>query len=224
MTPADERPPLFSPGRLLTIASGAACLVALALARFDVIPVAACGVVVSLVVAARLVLGAAPSAPAPADVAGEPWEHPRDAGDRALERRALSRRRWATLGALAVLALHAIIPLRYYLGNDAYDERFSWRMFSAVRMQACDLTAFETTDGTTRRVSLMETIHVAWITTLRRNREAVMERYLEWRCEEGVESARLENRCRTPEGRDVPTVVREIDCASGRITRAGGVE
>lgn len=128
------------------------------------------------------------------------------------------------MGAVAVLLVQALIPLRYYLGDDAYDERFSWRMFSAVRMQQCDIAASETTHGVTRPVRLIETIHVAWINTLRRNREAVMERYLEWRCEQdGVSRARLENECRTPDGREVPTIVREIECASGEITREGGM-
>jgi hypothetical protein len=97
-------------------------------------------------------------------------------------------------------------------------------MFSAVRMQECDIAAAETTNGSQHPVRLMEAIQVGWITTLRRNREAVMERYLEWRCEqEGVERARLENQCRTPDGREVPLIVRELDCASGELTAEGGL-
>lgn len=133
-------------------------------------------------------------------------------------------RRWIAAFAVCVLLAQALIPLRYYFGDDAYDERFSWRMFSAIRMQACDIAASETTNGRTHPVRLMETIHAGWVTTLRRNREPVMERYLAWRCEqEGVERARLENRCRTPDGTAVPTIVREIDCGSGEITREGGL-
>ena len=133
------------------------------------------------------------------------------------------RLRWIALGVAVALVAQGTIPLRYYLGDDAYDERFSWRMFSAVRMQECNIAASETVDGARRPVRLMETIQVGWITTLRRNREAVMQRYLEWRCEqEGVERARLVNECRTPEGRRVPTIVRDIDCATGAITAEGG--
>lgn len=133
-------------------------------------------------------------------------------------------RRWIAAFAMCVLLAQALIPLRYYFGDDAYDERFSWRMFSAIRMQACDIAASETTNGRTHPVRLMETIHAGWVTTLRRNREPVMEEYLAWRCEhEGVERARLENRCRTPDGTALPTIVRELDCGSGEIRREGGL-
>lgn len=159
--------------------------------------------------------------PAPVTAGGDPSH---EASPSAVDdARARTRRRWIAGGAALAVAVQALIPLRYYLGDDAYDERFSWRMFSAVRMQECRISASETTNGAAQRVRLMETIHVGWITTLRRNREAVMERYLEWRCEhEGVQRARLENECRTPDGDPVPTIVREIDCASGAITREGG--
>jgi hypothetical protein len=124
-----------------------------------------------------------------------------------------------------VLLVQALIPLRYYLGDDGYDERFSWRMFSAVRMHACSLSAFETRNGTEQPVSLQRQIQVGWITTLERNREAVMERYLRWRCEqEGIEAVRLENRCRTPEGREVPLVLRALDCRTDEYRREGGLQ
>lgn len=127
---------------------------------------------------------------------------------------------WIAAGAIAIVLVQALVPLRYYLGDDAYDERFSWRMFSAVRMHRCDLRASETVNGHERPVRLMQTIHVAWVTTLERNREAVMQRYLRWRCtQNGVERARLVNRCVSPDGREVDPIVREIDCASGEISR-----
>ncbi len=126
---------------------------------------------------------------------------------------------WITAGALLVLVIQALVPLRYYMGDDVYDERFSWRMFSAIRMHECSLRATETVNGASREVPLMQTVQAGWVTTLNRNREAVMQRYLRWRCEqEGVERARLHNACVSPEGRRVPPVVREIDCASGEIT------
>lgn len=145
-----------------------------------------------------------------------------DPGVAALRER--KRLRWIVLGVGVALVAQGLIPLRYYLGDDAYDERFSWRMFSAVRMQECNISASETVSGERRAVRLMETVQVGWITTLRRNREAVMQRYLEWRCEQpGVERARLENACRTPEGVEVPTIVRDIDCATSEITAEGGI-
>ncbi len=148
-------------------------------------------------------------------------------------RSASTRERWSLpkhagtvfVIALGVLVAQALIPLRYYLGDDAYDERFSWRMFSAVRMHACSLSAYETRAGAEQRVSLQRQVQVGWITTLERNREAVLEGYLRWRCEqEGVEAVRLENRCRTPEGREVPRIERALDCATDEYRREGGLQ
>jgi hypothetical protein len=120
---------------------------------------------------------------------------------------------------LAVL-VQAVVPMSYYLGEDRFDERFAWRMFSAVRVYDCNFAAYDTRAGREEPVPLMSTIHVAWITTLRRGREAVMERYLGWRCEqEGVSAARVVNRCTSPEGNQVPDVVRSIDCARGEVVR-----
>ncbi len=129
--------------------------------------------------------------------------------------------RWITIGAVVFLLAQAVIPLRYYFGSDPYDERFAWRMFSDIRMQQCRVSATETAGGSEHVVPLMRTIHVAWITTLERNRSAVVRRYLRWRCEqEGVTSARLTTNCVTPDGRPVPPLVRTIDCASGEIEGA----
>lgn len=144
---------------------------------------------------------------------------PRGEGAAPLPRRAAA----LTIGVAVVLVVQALVPLRYYLGDDAYDERFSWRMFSAVRMHRCALTAYETRGGVEQPVSLHTQVQAGWVTTLERNREAVVERYLRWRCEaEGLSAARLENRCTSPEGRSVPPVLRAIDCASGALRREGG--
>lgn len=140
----------------------------------------------------------------------------------AVEGRASSRAiRWIVLGALLALLTQLAIPLRYYLGHDEYDERFSWRMFSAVRAQECGVLAAETVHGSTRLVNLQHTIHEAWITTLERNREAVAERYLRWRCtHEGVSAATLETRCLSVDGRPLPPRTRTIDCATEVIRGA----
>lgn len=122
-------------------------------------------------------------------------------------------------GVLVALAIQIAIPLRYYLGDDPFDERFAWRMFSAVRVYRCDLAAYDVNDGQQSRVDLGRTIHVAWVTTMRRNREGVLQRYLSWRCENNeIDGARVVNRCVTPEGDQVPDVVRQIDCDDGAIT------
>jgi len=122
-------------------------------------------------------------------------------------------------GVVIALLVQLAIPLRYYLGDDRFDERFAWRMFSAVRVYRCDLAAYDVNEGRQSQVNLGRTIHVAWITTMRRSREGVLQRYLSWRCETAdVDGARVVNRCVTPEGDQVPDVVRQIDCDDGAIT------
>ncbi|MGE0792455.1 MAG: hypothetical protein AB7S26_42665 [Sandaracinaceae bacterium] len=126
--------------------------------------------------------------------------------------------RAATIALFGILAIEALVPLRYYTSDDAFDERFSWRMFSAVRVYRCRLEAFDERAGARTPVNLMTEVQVGWINTLERNREAVQDRYLTWRCEDDEnDGARLVNHCLSPEGRAVD-VERSIDCASGEIT------
>ena len=57
------------------------------------------------------------------------------------------------------LLLHVSVPLSYYLSSDIYDERFAWRMFSAVRVQECSLDARETTaSGSVRPIALQSVL------------------------------------------------------------------
>ncbi len=122
-------------------------------------------------------------------------------------------------GILAALATQIAIPATYYRGEDRFDERFAWRMFSAVRVSRCQLGAFDLDEGRATPVPLGRTIHVAWINTMERGREGVIRRYLGWRCANAeVAGARVVNRCTTPEGQRVPDLVREVDCASGQLT------
>lgn len=234
----DATPTESAPRRTLALGSLALALLGLALLGYDVVTETQRSIGWLPLVAGALGLVAAATWGALADARGREPTVPlcappaeRGAGDgpsgegtpAAPPPRLYPERRWLAwiaAGALAALLVQALVPLRYYLGDDLYDERFSWRMFSAVRMHECDLRASETVSGAERPVRLMQTIHAGWVTTLQRNREAVMERYLRWRCaHEGVERARLVNQCASPEGRPVPPIVREIDCASGEITR-----
>lgn len=105
-------------------------------------------------------------------------------------------RYWIVMGAIALLvAAQLAIPLRYYTGGDPYDERFSWRMFSEVRVVTCDPSATETKDGQSAPVELGRELHEAWIGLLSRNRDAVIERFLVHRCEGGASAATFTNRC-----------------------------
>ena len=137
------------------------------------------------------------------------------------DRRAAStptrRRRLVAAGIATAVAIQVAIPMSYYFDDDPFDERFAWRMFSAIRVYRCDVGATETVDGESVIVPLGSTIHVAWIGTLRRNRAAVVERFLEWRCEQGAERAQLTNRCVDAQRVRIPDIVTTIDCASGEI-------
>lgn len=127
------------------------------------------------------------------------------------------------LGLLWLLVMIAI-PLRYYQGDDRYDERFSWRMFSAVRVARCQVRVSETRDGGERPTPLPEILPAPWIELMKRNRPAVIDGFLRWRCDtrEGVSAVRFHNECTDPAGGELPPIDRAIECASGRIT--GGEE
>lgn len=123
----------------------------------------------------------------------------------------------------AFLAFQLLVPLTYYMRDDPYDERFAWRMFSAIRVYGCRTWAYdihEGPDGERReqRLDLSKEIHVAWITTMRRNRRDVIHAFLRRRCEEpGVAAARVINRCSTPDGERVGPLEYERDCETGEI-------
>jgi hypothetical protein len=119
-----------------------------------------------------------------------------------------------TLWTLLMLA----IPLRYYAADDPYDERFAWRMFSAVRVQACQVRVVETRDGAERPIALMEVLPAPWSALLERNRPAVVDRFLHARCEahEGTTRVRFHNECRDATGDPLPPIERELDCEDVR--------
>jgi len=128
---------------------------------------------------------------------------------------------------LALFALVSIaIPLRYYLGDDLYDERFAWRMFSRVRVQEC--SAEVTEDGLAlvvlgRDPSAPGILPAPWHALLQRNRPAVVHRFLLWRCDaEGArDTVRVTTRCSDTSGVALDPIVREIDCSTGAITDEG---
>lgn len=112
------------------------------------------------------------------------------------------------------------MPLRYYLGGGGTDERFSWRMFSTVRMQRCTVVVDDTLEREggrrdERRVDLGKLIHSAWINLLERGREAVVNELLAQRCTQpGVLSARYTRTCKDTDGTVLPAQKIEHRCPS----------
>lgn len=120
----------------------------------------------------------------------------------------------------AFLIVQLALPLRYYLGGGGADERFSWRMFSSVRMQRCDVVVDDIVDRNgarvPRKVDLRATIHGAWINILERYRSAVVEKMLRRRCAiPGVHAARYTRNCKNTDGSKQRPVRVEMDCARG---------
>lgn len=112
------------------------------------------------------------------------------------------------------LAVQLVIPLTYYLRDDRYDERFAWRMFSAVRVERCQTAASEMRGGVARDIPLSR-IHSAWVEHLRRNRLVVIERFLEQRCALGAERVAVQNHCIDAGGRGLPVRSYTQSCAAG---------
>ncbi len=136
--------------------------------------------------------------------------------------------RAAQLGAALWLAYHLLVPLRYYVlpDHDSYDERFSWRMFSAVRVQRCEVVVEETVVDGRRRVNLQTVLPMPWIALVERNRPAVQRELLEFRCASSNHPTIVEIRsaCIEPSGEPAPPLRRTLDCTSGELTeeRVGG--
>src|SRR6185503_682992 len=109
-------------------------------------------------------------------------------------------RRLITLFIAVYLTWQAVLPLRYYLREDKRDERFAWRIFSAliIAPYRCDVRVQEFPVGQQigREVDLSRTLHDAWTAALRLGHDVVVDRFLHARCRssslvEAVEFSRL---------------------------------
>lgn len=122
---------------------------------------------------------------------------------------------------VAVLLVQALVPLRYYLGfAEGDDERFSWRMFSTVRLQRCEMSVSELRDGSDvpQQVALKPILQVAWISILQRFRPTVVEGFMRFRCEtEGVTKVLYDRTCVAPDGTNLPPNRLELVCVSGEL-------
>ena len=98
------------------------------------------------------------------------------------------------------LLVQMVLPLHYYAGpRNGNDERFSWRMFSAVRMQKCRPIFLLGEEQET--VNLWPEFHEAWITLARRGRFQVVDAMAARLCEKHPEKLlSLSLRCRGIDG------------------------
>jgi hypothetical protein len=118
-------------------------------------------------------------------------------------------RRWSNVFIVLVLAYQVGMPLTYYVSDRVYDERFSWRMFSTVRLQACDVVISESLPGAEGPVDtavvVERDLQVAWVNILQRLRPSVIAKYLARRCEGAdAQQVTLVGRCHDTDGTSLP--------------------
>ncbi|TNE90164.1 MAG: hypothetical protein EP330_08890 [Deltaproteobacteria bacterium] len=115
------------------------------------------------------------------------------------------------------IVVQMALPFSYYLRSERaerYDERWSWRMFSDVRMVRC--TAEFSVDG--RDVNLSQEFHMAWDSLLKRARPQVVDAVTERLCTANPgKPVTMRLHCREPDGsRNV------LD--AGQDDRCGGLD
>jgi hypothetical protein len=124
-----------------------------------------------------------------------------------------ANRRRVNLAIAAFLAFQIAMPLSYYVLGRTYDERFSWRMFSTLRLRDCKVEVKEQLGARTRSVNVERDVHVAWLRLLERMRSSVIDAYLARRCQgEGVSRVDFTSRCSDTDGRALPALERSLTC------------
>lgn len=78
---------------------------------------------------------------------------------------------WRGRAIALFLLVQLGLPATYYLRRDRHDERFSWRMFSPMRMAKCEAEAVVAG----QRIALGGTFHEAWVELAKRGRSSVLE-------------------------------------------------
>jgi hypothetical protein len=84
----------------------------------------------------------------------------------------------------AYLVFQVGLPLRYYLRDDAFDERFAWRMFSPIRMVDCTVQFTQESGGVRASVDPRREVADAWLGLMQRARLAVIDGYARHHCGE----------------------------------------
>jgi hypothetical protein len=127
------------------------------------------------------------------------------------------QRRLTNLFIGSFLVFQVAMPLSYYLGIRDYDERFSWRMFSTLRLRDCDIHVIETRSEAGRsvphEVAIGADVQVAWVRLLERMRNSVVDKYLRRRCQLGqVERVEYVRSCKDTDGTALPPTRRSLQC------------
>ena len=129
-------------------------------------------------------------------------------------------RRRANLFIAAFVLLQVLVPLRYYVAGDPFDERFAWRMFSSLGQHSCQFALFETVGGDTQPVSLQSQLTAHWIRKLDQYQPRVVRAVLRSRCAQvGVSTVRYERRCAALDGSPLPAEHLSIACDRARFAK-----
>lgn len=82
------------------------------------------------------------------------------------------------------------LPFRYYLGDDLFDERFAWRMFSSTHAykRKCEIKVYEWVRKEGQKeeaveLTLRRAITAGWVSRLRYSPAPVVEKFLRSRCQ-----------------------------------------
>jgi hypothetical protein len=121
----------------------------------------------------------------------------------------------ATFSMWALVVVQLLVPLSYYAGlREPDDERFAWRMFSAVRLRRCSARLVREGQRPAETKPIAH-LHSSWRAAIERGRTRVIARYLRQFC--GQEAVFLERQCLSPSGTPLPTLTYRIDCARGGL-------
>lgn len=119
------------------------------------------------------------------------------------------------------------VPLSYYLGEDRSDERFAWRMFSAVNRlhKTCIVSLGEwRPDGSLRALrpdEFVGSVPAGWMKFLHRDRVRVIERFLSWHCRANpsLQAVEMLRKCDASDGTGETLDSFKTTCLTGSFRR-----
>jgi len=121
--------------------------------------------------------------------------------------------RWVLV---AFLALNLLAPMRYYVLDDPYDERFAWRMFSGIRFESCQVALSMQPTQSNSWVTLQprQLFHAGYVTLLERRRPEAIDAALAHVCQNNPDAAqtRYQAQCRSVTGESRPLATQVLAC------------